>query len=556
MPREEHKRVKCDVGKVSKLSSNAVKAFKLGSYKTAALLFTQAIALQTDLDFQTKLKLYDRRSATFEKLGDFLAAYKDGKKMIELDPQCAKGYLRAGNVGQLANKDTKAYEIYQIAIARVPVNDPHYKILESQLRAVEKRLKETNLFQSTCDITKILPSEIANIVFTYLSFNQIISCRRVCKAWNSYITTQPRLFRDLDFASHGRNIGRQQIQKCLQYSKNKSKKLLVDLRRLKSDNVLDELAKSLRRLTSLAIYNIQATLAMTFARTITSITLHGPPVLNMIWTVLNQFTALESAKFLDCDPKVTHISNREPFVYLLKHLVIVAKQNTPSALPESLRAAKAYAFFPSLQNLHISGWRDASTGIPTDYRPYEQLESLVLDKGAMSELPLLGPRITSFSFTDQFLDQLQPTHENFLVPPYLECLDISNCSRINVQTFNKLTASLEKNLRSLVMNYVQIPVSVILRNCSFHTHLQYLSVSGNGDLSDNNLKTIADTFSELVQVDVSDCFNITGVSIIYLAYNRKATLRRYDSVEWVRGNGIAAECKLAKPLKGGKKFKG
>lgn len=72
--------------------------------------------------------LYDYRAASYEKLGDFSAAVKDGREAIRLNKRDVKGYLRTGSVLQKMNKLDTAISIYKYGMKNVPVNNKDFQV--------------------------------------------------------------------------------------------------------------------------------------------------------------------------------------------------------------------------------------------------------------------------------------------------------------------------------------------------------------------------------------------------------------------------------------------
>lgn len=103
-------------------------AFKSGDYQQAAVLYTEALALDDQA-----AALYSNRAACFLKLGRYAQAREDAQKCVELNPDFAKGHFRLA----LAQQAEHNFEAACHAFNRTLQLEPKNKDAASGLRMAE-----------------------------------------------------------------------------------------------------------------------------------------------------------------------------------------------------------------------------------------------------------------------------------------------------------------------------------------------------------------------------------------------------------------------------------
>jgi len=103
-------------------------AFKSGDYQQAAVLYTEALALD-----DTAPALYSNRAACFLKLGRYEQAREDAQKCVELNPDFAKGHFRLA----LALQAEQKFEEACVAFNRTLKLEPKNKDAQQGLRMAE-----------------------------------------------------------------------------------------------------------------------------------------------------------------------------------------------------------------------------------------------------------------------------------------------------------------------------------------------------------------------------------------------------------------------------------
>lgn len=98
--------------------------YKQKQYEKAIESFTNGI----DASNVPSVTLYDYRAASYEKLGDFSSAVKDGRLAIRTHKQNVKGYLRTASALQKMEKLDTALSIYKYGMKNVPVGNADFEV--------------------------------------------------------------------------------------------------------------------------------------------------------------------------------------------------------------------------------------------------------------------------------------------------------------------------------------------------------------------------------------------------------------------------------------------
>ncbi|CCE29418.1 uncharacterized protein CPUR_03111 [Claviceps purpurea 20.1] len=139
------------------------------------------------------IQALDLRSAMYETMGQLRLAVEDAEWMLELAPRLPDGYLRLGNLARLQNKNDYAWKLYAAGIkankGTAPDSSPKLQQLYTLYRHTFRK-------DPLC-----LPAEIVGLIFSYLSWNEIIVVLRVSKKWNRELTSPVHgiLWRDIVF---------------------------------------------------------------------------------------------------------------------------------------------------------------------------------------------------------------------------------------------------------------------------------------------------------------------------------------------------------------------
>ena len=97
---------------LSEVITRAKDAFRLKSYQDADLLYSRAITITPDDTY------YANRSLIRLKLNNIGEANRDANKVIELNPDWAKGYFRKAQILEKQEEYKDAIHYYKLSLAR------------------------------------------------------------------------------------------------------------------------------------------------------------------------------------------------------------------------------------------------------------------------------------------------------------------------------------------------------------------------------------------------------------------------------------------------------
>lgn len=106
--------------------------YKLKQYEKAITAFTDGIAAAVDAGTLPSVSLYDYRAATYERIGDFTAAVKEGRLAIRTHKQNVTGYLRTASALQKMDKADTALDIYKYGMKNMPVDSEDFNVCTLQ----------------------------------------------------------------------------------------------------------------------------------------------------------------------------------------------------------------------------------------------------------------------------------------------------------------------------------------------------------------------------------------------------------------------------------------
>lgn len=133
--------------------------------------------------------LADRAKALFNQ-GEYERAYQDAQCLIELIPFEARGYLLRGQLLQKHHGSNcwELRETYKAALANVPPDDYDYPLLTLYYHRVDGVLRRLRK-----DVLN-LPTDVCDVIFSYISFEELAVATGVSRRWRYYVLGLPRLW--------------------------------------------------------------------------------------------------------------------------------------------------------------------------------------------------------------------------------------------------------------------------------------------------------------------------------------------------------------------------
>ncbi|CCE33863.1 uncharacterized protein CPUR_07791 [Claviceps purpurea 20.1] len=143
------------------------------------------------------IQALDLRAAMYEATGKLDLAVRDAEWMLELAPQLPDGYIRLGNLVRLRNNGEHARNLYKAGI------DANRFTVQDSSESSPKLQQLHALHRQTLRLDPLrMPAEIVGLIFSYLSWTEILRVLRVSKNWKRVLTSpvHGRLWRNIIFA--------------------------------------------------------------------------------------------------------------------------------------------------------------------------------------------------------------------------------------------------------------------------------------------------------------------------------------------------------------------
>ncbi|RMZ67393.1 Tetratricopeptide-like helical [Pyrenophora seminiperda CCB06] len=535
--------------------------YKLKQYEKAIETFTIGI------EACPTASLYDYRAATYEKLGNFNASVKDGREMIKFNKKDVKGYLRTASVLEKMNKPETALGIYRYGMKNVPVDDKNFKLLQQ----LHDKLTRTLSPPIALDPFTVLPSELAEMVFEYLSFRQKVNCMRVSKGWRDYLSKLPKLWLHLDLSGARKPVPRAFVNTVFKRSEYRMTGITVH--RFEHMDVLRNLSTAAKHLTDLELISLPHKSSLTLveivrnAQSLKKCIIHPKISLDDVGNLLEARPTLEQVAFHQVKSSAhtlwpLELTNLHSFTMhcaesggdIGEHQFVISTflSRTPSLRALSLNGIICW-LYP-----YLTTWLDDIS----DFPPLIKL-SLTL-KGTCS-IPLLPPTLQSLEM------HITSLNRELDVAELLES-SLPELTHLSLGGYENLTIDFLHTLLDLTSNETNDLVSVkdgpglaAVLSCSKRVltpALQVLNVAGM-KCNDDDIEQLVAFKTGLRDIDLSRT-RITGASIIMLA-NKVPTLRSIrvhdcsgisgrDAIEYAERRGIRVSYQMQEQ-KGGRKIR-
>ncbi|KAG5438594.1 hypothetical protein PCANB_002700 [Pneumocystis canis] len=482
------------------IEDQAIHAFKTEMYNEALELFTKA------LQQNKTLSLLDGRAATFEKLGEYEYALKDSYKMIRSYPYNAEGYLRAGKVLRLMDKHIKAIDIYK------------------------RGIKYSHRGSKKSDTISL--------------------CQRVSKNWRHMILSMDSLFYNLDFSCAKKLVPSKIILMNIKRSRNFVQSVILNRKCVISDSALLYMANFCCNLTHLTLskgfdLELFSHSVSAFSSLLSLIFLYETElsvVAKVMSNAPNSLRKLEAKRLLInfiplWGQKVTYIK-----IIKLTRVDVSLCNNRVIFFDVS----NMLKITPNVTHIFLNNWVENLILDTYSFLYLDNLTILDLSGSKFSRIPLMPKCLLQLNLSHLFgIDITLSEIPNF------ECLWRLNLS-YSPGLYSNIVIALSKssgcNLKELILDYCpridKHCIIDIVISCKF---IEKLSLSGNSWVDDSLLEVIAQELKGLKDVNLSNCYSISGFGVIELV--KKLSLIMHiglngchnvslDSVMWMRQLGI------------------
>ncbi|KAH7925539.1 hypothetical protein BV22DRAFT_1088860 [Leucogyrophana mollusca] len=178
--------------------AKGVASYKKSQFSDALTHFDEAITLGCD-----QFSIYDSRAAVYEKIGNFKAALRDSKKVIDLAPERWQGYARSARLFHQLEKHEAVVRMADLALERVKSDDIQRRAdlcgLKKQAIDAQAALEHRRIANSTYHIGK-LPVELFTSIFLLVleeDAARVVTLSHVCRHWRNITIATPCLWRTL-----------------------------------------------------------------------------------------------------------------------------------------------------------------------------------------------------------------------------------------------------------------------------------------------------------------------------------------------------------------------
>lgn len=333
--------------------------------------------------------------------------------MIKTQKDDLKGYLRTGRILEQQEKLDTALKIYAYGLKNVPVR--HLQLLKAAHDKLNRKLSPP----TAVDPMSQLPLELAEMVLSYLKFNELVNALRVSKHWKAILTSRPALWTNMDlFISNDRQLAvrPRSVKALIKYSQSKITR--ARLHRFSDRDGLRLLATTCKALEELHFGNTQfggdtliETVMMSKALKTLNISRAIELTLDQVTQIMKYRPTLENVQVDYIKPprqradwkvdlpafKSLHLTLylplgrlQEPYLEFL-NLSPLPRQTGPSN--SFLERA------PNLKSLHLEGWKSAFAH-DMDFSGFNSLETLSLQHTYVLRPPRLPSSLKSISMND------------------------------------------------------------------------------------------------------------------------------------------------------------
>ncbi|KAK7623649.1 hypothetical protein IWX49DRAFT_54481 [Phyllosticta citricarpa] len=180
-------------------------------FQRAIATYLDAFKSSNDSNDVTPL---DKAAACYLRTKDYNSALALTKTMSKVNAGDVRVYLRMGQTLQVLQKSALATKIFAKGLQRCRSTAEGYNTLQKQYSLLQCQERATK----SVDPVNVLPHEMLDEIMGYLDFRCRVNLLRVSKHWQSYLTSNHRLWTDLDLSSSRRPVSRNCIANYIKWS--------------------------------------------------------------------------------------------------------------------------------------------------------------------------------------------------------------------------------------------------------------------------------------------------------------------------------------------------
>ncbi|OCK85880.1 hypothetical protein K432DRAFT_388256 [Lepidopterella palustris CBS 459.81] len=555
------------------------KYYKQKEYQKAVDAFTEGIESMSI----PSVGMLNNRAASFEKLEDYKMAVKDGRDMIKIDKKDVRGYLRTGNILQKMEKSQVAIEIYKYGLKNVPVTDENFKLLQSMHDKLTRQLSPPKAI----DPFAVLPIELVEMIISYLTFRNMVTCLRVSMQWKRFLISRVSLWTHLDLSHARRQVSVAFVRDCIRRSQFKIK--TATIHRFTNSDVLRSLATTCKSLSTLDFLSgsiagdslCEVAMCATQLKRLT-LAPHIEISLDAVTQVLRHRPTLSHAEFFSINSTGIRADWRVDLPNL-QTLTLTASTSCSNPSSINLNLPSLYARAPNLAHLKLNSWQTSPhSGLleEQDFTPLPSLTSLALTRFTLSTFPRLPPSLHTLILSSDncvnftTLSPLSARNDQNALDahlPLLRDLEISCVAGIGAGLFEKLlledgnSGGVEEGERGgsklmrLSLANADIPDAVTLFALLSNPRLAALSILDltAGPVDDEAVAALITLFPNLTHLNLAKT-RVTGVSVKALVKNLGKPGLKWlgvdycmgitseDAVRLARGRGVEPKTNTSK----------
>jgi F-box/TPR repeat protein Pof3 len=295
--------------------------------------------------------------------------------------------------------------IYAYGLRNVPISNLQQKLLQAAHDKLNRQLSPP----TAVDPFSQLPLEIAEMILSYLKFNELVNALRVSRHWKAILTSRPALWTNMDlFINNDRQVAVRpsSVIALIKYSKCQITKARIH--RFSDHRGLRSLATTCKGLEELHFGNTQfggdtiiETAMMTKALKALNISRAIKLSLDQVTQIVRHRPTLENLQVDHIEPP-RHTADWKIDLPAFKSLNLTLLLPLGRLQEPYLELLNLVTFFeraPNLTSLYLEGWKSAFAPA-IDFSRLKYLETLSLQHTYILRPPRLPPSLQNLIMND------------------------------------------------------------------------------------------------------------------------------------------------------------